>query len=138
MSSLLTISKIVEFNRNRDDTYSLRKKILTNTFKYQGKWYEFHKVPNRIETKYNLKNLVHDTEITQEISKFDLESLGFTDVYDTGDDYYSLVYNTRSDTLKAVRYGHKYPFVCTHKRQDKPGKKKYIICYALNLVGLKV
>ena len=98
--------------------------IVINSFKYDGKWYQLNQVPREINSKYLFKDVIHDYEMTQEILAYDFEALGFSDgVYESGEDFSILVYDLHLDSLRAVKYFHEFPYICTHKRTDKPGKK---------------
>ena len=98
--------------------------IIINSFKYDGKWYQLNQVPREINSKYLFKDIIHDYEMTQEILAQDFVALGFSNVtYEMGEDFSILVYDLHSDTLRAVKHFHEFPYICTHKRTDKPGKK---------------
>ena len=100
--------------------------IIINSFKYDGKWYQLNQVPREINSKYLFKDLIHDYEMTQEILAHDFEHLGFSNVtYEMGEDFSMLVYDLHSDTLRAAKHFHEFPYICAHKRTDKPGKIIY-------------
>ena len=95
---------------------------------YRGKWYEFHKVPRRIKSRYKFKNLIYNRKLTQEITPEDFTNLGFGNIDDLGgDDFSSMVYNFKTKTMKAVEYGRKSKFFCSHKLRNQQGKFESIL-----------
>ena len=90
---------------------------------FRGKWYEFHKVPRKIKSRYKFKNLIYNRKLTQEITAEDFTNLGFGNIDDLGGhDFSSMVYNFKTKTMKAVEYGRKYKFFCSHKLRNQQGK----------------
>ena len=57
-SNLLTLSKLNEFHRDVTKmSKSIKKKIILNAFKYQGKWYEIHSLPRKLK-HFKLQRLI--------------------------------------------------------------------------------
>ena len=48
--------------------------------------------------------------------------MGFGDIHGQGKDLSGLVFDPKTDGLKVVNSKKKYSYVCSHKRQHKPGK----------------
>jgi len=120
-SNLMTLNKLVEFFRDDHKvTGKIKKKIILNAFKYHEKWYEVHKLPRKLK-HFKLVRLIGSHEMIQEITRYDFEIMGFGEFYDQGKDFSGLVYDPRANTLKVVNSKRKYAYVCTHKRQHKPG-----------------
>jgi len=120
-SNLLTLTKLVEFQRDYAKfSKKIKKKILLNAFKYQGKWYEIHKLPRKLK-HFKLKRFIGGHENIQEVTQYDFSNMGYADAYEQGKDFSGLAYDPKTNTLKVVNSRKKYAYVCSHKRQHKPG-----------------
>ena len=120
-SNLLTLTKLVEFQRDYAKfSKKIKKKILLNAFKYQGKWYEIHKLPRKLK-HFKLKRFIGGHENIQEVTQYDFSNMGYADAYELGKDFSGLVYDPKTNSLKVVNSRKKYAYVCSHKRQHKPG-----------------
>ena len=122
ISLLLTLSKIPEFQRDRGDIREIEKKVLINAIKYNEKWYEVLKVPDR---RFSIRSLIrNEMQNMQEITKNDFKALGFnTSVYYEGKNYDTLLFDPKDFDLRVVRNHHHFDYVCLHKRVNKPGDK---------------
>jgi len=120
-SNLLTLSKLNEFHRDVTKmSKSIKKKIILNAFKYQGKWYEIHSLPRKLK-HFKLQRLIGGYESIQELTHYDFQMMGFGDIHGQGKDLSGLVFDPKIDGLKVVNSKKKYSYVCSHKRQHKPG-----------------
>jgi len=120
-SNLMTISKLVEFFRDYSTLRrKIKKKIILNAFKYHEKWYEIHKLPRKLK-HFKLVRLIGSHENIQEISQYDFDQNGISELYGQGKDLSGLIYDPKSQTFKVVNSKRKYDYVCTHKRKHKPG-----------------
>ena len=61
-------------------------------------------------------------ESIQELTHYDFQMMGFGDIHGQGKDLSGLVFDPKIDGLKVVNSKKKYSYVCSHKRQHKPGK----------------
>ena len=60
-------------------------------------------------------------ETIQELTHYDFQMMGFGDIYGQGKDLSGLIYDPKTDGLKVVNSNRKSSYVCSHKRQHKPG-----------------
>ena len=124
-SNLMTISKLVEFFRDYSTLRrKIKKKIILNAFKYHEKWYEVHKLPRKLK-HFKLVRLIGSHENIQEISQYDFDQNGISELYVQGKDLSGLIYDPKSQMFKVVNSKRKYDYVCTHKRKHKPGNLNY-------------
>ena len=117
-SLLLTLSKLREYRIDHHSYDELHHTIRINAFKEHGKWYEIQKVPHDISSE----ELANQVDHIQEITAFDFIELGFQNMSGMGEDGDGLIYNPSQDVLKVSDLDFDFPFVCTHKREAKPGK----------------
>ena len=121
----MTISKLVEFFRDYSTLRrKIKKKIILNAFKYHEKWYEVHKLPRKLK-HFKLVRLIGSHENIQEISQYDFDQNGISELYVQGKDLSGLIYDPKSQMFKVVNSKRKYDYVCTHKRKHKPGNLNY-------------
>ena len=118
-SLLLTLSKLMEYRRDHDIHHYIPHTIRINAFKQHGKWYELQKASSSISSE----ELMNQVDHIQEITRFDFIELGFQDFTMMGEDGDGLIYNPHQDRLKISDLDFDFPFVCTHKREARPGKK---------------
>ena len=85
-------------------------------------------MPRKIKSRYKFKNLIYNRKLTQEITPEDFTNLGFGNIDDLGGhDFSSMVYNFKTKTMKAVEYGKKQKFFCSHKMRNRQGKYETFI-----------
>ena len=109
----------MEYRRDHDIHHYIPHTIRINAFKQHGKWYELQKASSSISSE----ELMNQVDHIQEITRFDFIELGFQDFTMMGEDGDGLIYNPHQDRLKISDLDFDFPFVCTHKREARPGKK---------------
>ena len=117
-SLLLTLGKLREFfqdpYQNPKDFFN--EKIRLNAIQYKRNWYEIHNVP--LGTYVDLSKI---SEFGQLIPPLDFEFFGLD--YGSGKNRAGLVFDPKWGQLKLEDFNKKFPYICTHKREYRPGKR---------------
>ena len=115
-SLLLTLGKLREFFQDpyQSPTSHFNEKIRLNAIQFNRNWYEIHQVP---PNSYVDLTKIH--EFGQLIPPLDFEFFGLD--YDMGKNRMGLVFDPKWGQLQLENFNEKFPYVCSHKREYRPG-----------------
>ena len=115
-SLLLTLGKLREFFQDpyQSPKSHFNERIRLNAIQFNRNWYEIHQVP---PNSYVDLTKIH--EYGQLIPPLDFEFFGLD--YDMGKNRMGLVFDPKWGQLQLENFNEKFPYVCSHKREYRPG-----------------
>lgn len=122
-SLLLTVGKLYEFIRDGHEVSGyFHHTVRLNAIKSDGKWWELQKLPSGHFHKRDISSMV---DHVQEITGVDAAHIGFglDTVASAGEDGDGLIFNPDEKMIKISDADFDFPYVCTHKRENRPGAR---------------
>ena len=121
VANLLTIAKLRNFIGHGENK-AFQHRIRLNAIKFNGLWWAVHRFHD-FEME-DIKSYCYNfsTKAIQ-LSKQDFALFPNWDFQDEGHDLSTLAYNPHKDDLELVSHKSKLRTICTHKKENKIGKK---------------
>ena len=116
---LLTLGKLREFFQDpyQSPKSYFNEKIRLNAIQFNRNWYEIREVP---PNSYVDLTKIH--EFGQLIPPLDFEFFGLD--YGMGKNRMGLVFDPKWGQLQLENFNEKFPYICSHKREYRPGNLK--------------
>lgn len=95
--------------------------VQLNLVKLNGKWYTVTRLPHDHHGDLHWEDLIIGTHL-EEVTEYDFQAHNYPDLYAAGTEKSILVFDPHQGLAKVEDHTKEYPYLCSHKPEDKHGQ----------------